>query len=78
MHRHLAASGETFSSVLNTTRIQLAEQLVANPRRSFTEIAGLLGFSAPSAFSRWFRERFGCTPRDWRVRGTAQRRSGEE
>lgn len=78
VHRHLAASGETFSSVLNTTRIQLAEQLVANPRRSFTEIAGLLGFSAPSAFSRWFRERFGCSPRDWRVRGTAQRRSGEE
>ncbi|MFD9602452.1 AraC family transcriptional regulator [Streptomyces sp. NPDC059970] len=78
IHRHLAASGETFSAVLNATRSQLAEQLVANPRRSFTEISGLLGFSAPSAFSRWFRERFGCSPREWRVRGTGQRPSGEE
>jgi AraC-like DNA-binding protein len=66
VHRHLAASGETFSSLLNSTRTQIAEQLVANPRRSLTEISGLLGFSAPSAFSRWFGERFGCSPRQWR------------
>lgn len=78
IHRHLAASGDTFSSVLNATRTQLAEQLVANPRRSFTEISGLLGFSAPSAFSRWFRERFGCSPREWRVRRSRQQPSGEE
>ncbi|MFD0531731.1 helix-turn-helix domain-containing protein [Kitasatospora arboriphila] len=36
--------------------------------RSLTEIADLLGFSAPSAFSRWFREQFGCTAREWRER----------
>ncbi|MEU8527334.1 AraC family transcriptional regulator [Streptomyces sp. NPDC048629] len=66
VHRHLAASGETFSSLLNATRTHLAEQFVANPRRSLTEIAELLGFSSLSAFSRWFRERFGCSPRAWR------------
>jgi AraC-like DNA-binding protein len=70
VHRRLAYSGETFSSLLNTTRTQLAEQFVANPRRSLTEIADLLGFSAPSAFSRWFREQFGCSPREWRSRAT--------
>ncbi|MFF1687885.1 hypothetical protein [Streptomyces sp. NPDC058254] len=37
---HLAASGEAFSSLVNATRTQLAEQLVANPRRSLTEISG--------------------------------------
>ncbi|MFB7225222.1 AraC family transcriptional regulator [Streptomyces sp. NPDC056227] len=78
VHRHLSASGETFSSLLNATRAQLAEQLVANPRRSLTEISGLLGFSAPSAFSRWFSERFGCSPRQWRVRRTRQQPSAEE
>ncbi|MGW2826582.1 AraC family transcriptional regulator [Streptomyces sp. NPDC001443] len=78
VHRHLAASGETFSSLLNTTRAQLAEHLVANPRRSLTEISGLLGFSAPSAFSRWFRERFGCSARDWRAQRSGQGRPGEE
>ncbi|MCX4726697.1 AraC family transcriptional regulator [Streptomyces sp. NBC_00963] len=68
VHRHLAESGESFSSLLNAVRARLAEQFVANPRRSFTEISDLLGFSAPSAFSRWFRERFGCSPREWRSR----------
>ncbi|MGW1004974.1 AraC family transcriptional regulator [Streptomyces sp. NPDC002520] len=74
VHRHLAASGETFSSLLNATRVQIAEQLVANPRRSLTEISGLLGFSAPSAFSRWFGERFGCSPRQWRLRRAVPKR----
>jgi AraC-like DNA-binding protein len=66
VHRWLAESGETFSSLLNAARRRLAEQLVSSPRRSLTEISGLLGFSSPSAFSRWFREQFGCSARDWR------------
>ncbi|KPH97942.1 AraC family transcriptional regulator [Streptomyces sp. NPDC007896] len=70
VHRHLASSGETFSSLLNATRRHLAEQFVANPRRSLTEISDLLGFSSLSAFSRWFREQFGCSPRAWRSRGS--------
>ncbi|MGW4077392.1 AraC family transcriptional regulator [Streptomyces asiaticus] len=78
VHRHLSASGESFSSLLNATRTQLADQLVANQRRSLTEISGLLGFAAPSAFSRWFSRRFGCSPREWRNRRTRQRHSGEE
>lgn len=78
VHRHLSASGETFSSLLNATRTQIAEQLVANQRRSLTEISGLLGFSAPSAFSRWFSEQFGCSPREWRVRRSRRQPVGEE
>lgn len=62
VHRHLAASGETFSSLLGATRRHLAEQFVANPRRSLTEISDLLGFSSLSGFSRWFHEQFGCSP----------------
>ncbi len=66
VHRHLARSGETFSSLLNTTRRALAEQFVANPSRSLTEVSALLGFSSLSAFSRWFHEQFGTGPREWR------------
>ncbi|MEU7038384.1 AraC family transcriptional regulator [Streptomyces sp. NPDC046237] len=66
VHRHLTHSGETFSSLLNATRMRLAEQVVASPRRSLTEVSDLLGFSSLSAFSRWFREQFGCSPRKWR------------
>ncbi|MFF8913309.1 AraC family transcriptional regulator ligand-binding domain-containing protein [Streptomyces sp. NPDC015032] len=78
VHRYLAASGETFSSLLNATRTELAEQLVANPRRSLTEISGLLGFSGPSGFSRWFREQFGSSPREWRSGRVSRHHSGEE
>ncbi|MEU9860597.1 AraC family transcriptional regulator [Streptomyces sp. NPDC047971] len=66
VHRRLTHSGETFSSLLNTTRARLAEQFVASPRRSLTEISDLLGFSSLSAFSRWFHQQFGCSPREWR------------
>lgn len=75
IHRRLADVGETFSSLLNAVRSELAERLVPNPRRSLTEIAGELGFSEPSAFSRWFRGQFGCSPTEWRRR-TAGRRTG--
>jgi len=66
LHRHLAEHGETFTSVLHATRGRLAERHLANPRYSFTEISQLLGFAAPSAFSRWFRDQYGTSPRAWR------------
>jgi len=71
VQRRLAGSGETFSSLLDAVRAELAERLVPNPRRSLTEIAEELGFSEPSAFSRWFRRRFGCSPTQWRNRSQA-------
>ncbi|MEN0135463.1 MAG: AraC family transcriptional regulator [Rhodococcus sp. (in: high G+C Gram-positive bacteria)] len=67
VHRRLAESGETFSSVLDGTRTELAERMVANPRLNLTEIADMLAFSAPSNFSRWFRGRFGVSPSRWRA-----------
>lgn len=67
LHRRLADSSETFSSLLNAVRTELAERLVPNPRRSLTEIAENMGFSELSAFSRWFRGQFGCSPREWRA-----------
>jgi len=45
VQRRLADSGQTFSSLLNAVRAELAERLVPNPRRSLTEIAEELGFS---------------------------------
>jgi hypothetical protein len=35
-------------------------------RYSLTEVSQLLGFGAPSAFTRWFHGRFGISPSDWR------------
>lgn len=68
LHRHLTGSDETFSSIVDSMRAGLAERYLANERYRLTEISELLGFAAPSAFSRWFRHRFGDSPSQWRSR----------
>lgn len=74
VHRQLADSGETFTSVLNSVRTAFAERFVTNPRYSLTEISLLLGFSSPGSFSRWFRDQFGQSPSEWRrTRGSEGR-----
>ncbi|PTR30660.1 AraC-like DNA-binding protein [Rhodococcus sp. OK519] len=70
VHRHLAKSGQTFTSVLDTTRVELANRLVGGQRYSFTEISEMLAFSTPSSFSRWFHQQFGVSPRAWRKQTT--------
>ncbi|MGW4329050.1 hypothetical protein ACWEKR_24515 [Nocardia sp. NPDC004573] len=32
-------------------------------------MAELLSFSSPGKFSRWFPQRYGCSPTQWRTRG---------
>ena len=69
VHRHLARSEETFSSLVDDVRGELAEGYLAGDRRRLTEVADLLGFSALSAFSRWHKRHFGFT--------LTERRSGK-
>ncbi|MGW3991646.1 AraC family transcriptional regulator ligand-binding domain-containing protein [Streptomyces sp. NPDC004830] len=66
VHRRLAQSGQTFSSLLNATRQDLAQRFVADGHRPLTEVAQQLGFLSSGAFSRWFRDRFGTSPSHWR------------
>ena len=67
LHRQLAAEGQSFSAIVHTTREALAERYLAADRYSLTDVSELLGFTAPSAFSRWFRQRFGVSPTQWRA-----------
>jgi AraC-like DNA-binding protein len=71
LQRSLAEEGESFSSVVHATRARLVERYLPNDRYTLTEVSRLLGFGAPSAFTRWFRQRFGTSPSNWRrtVRG---------
>jgi AraC-like DNA-binding protein len=69
LHRHLAAEGTSFSEIVHTTREALAERYLATDRYSLTDVSELLGFTAPSAFSRWFRQRLGVSPTEWRAQG---------
>ncbi|MBL8326612.1 MAG: AraC family transcriptional regulator ligand-binding domain-containing protein [Rubrivivax sp.] len=68
--RRLLAEGTTFSEVLDSVRGDLvlryrgtaAASLRRGAGRPLADLAALLGFSAPSAFSRWHRQRFGQPP----------------
>jgi AraC-like DNA-binding protein len=81
LHRHLAEEGESFSAIVQEVRARWAERYLANDTYSLTQIAHLLGFAAPSAFSVWFRGHFGTTASEWRQRtrsGPASRSQLEE
>jgi AraC-like DNA-binding protein len=65
LHRHLAQEGRTFSSIIDAVRAELATRYIGS--RDLASISDLLGFSARSAFSRWFRSQFGCSVSEWRA-----------
>ena len=62
IHRRLAREGTTFSEVVDAVRRELAMRYLPNGRMSLGEIASLLGFAAPSSFSRWYRATFDASP----------------
>ncbi len=66
LHRHLAREGESFTSIMHATRGALAERYLTNDRYTLTEVSQMLGFAAPSAFTRWFRQQFRSSPTKWR------------
>jgi AraC-like DNA-binding protein len=66
LRRHLADQQQSFSGILHDTRARMAERYMHNDRYSLTDISQQLGFAAPSAFTRWFRQQFGSSPQEWR------------
>lgn len=68
LHRHLNAEGLSFSALLDDVRRELAVRHLRGSTMPVSEIAHLLGYSAPSGFSHWFRAHFGCSVTEWRKR----------
>jgi AraC-like DNA-binding protein len=69
LHRHLSHDGTRFSVVLQQVRLDMAHHQLRHSQRPLAEVAALLGFRAPSAFSDWFRHSAGCTARAYRQDG---------
>ena len=67
VHRHLASDAETFSSIVDAIRMELATRYLTTTDRPLAEVADLLGFSGLSALSRWFSGRFECSASAWRA-----------
>ena len=66
IYRRLAQEGETFSSLVDRMRRDLAAELLSHGGRSISQVADLLGFSSLSTFSRWFHRSHGTSARDFR------------
>lgn len=64
--RLLHAEGTRFLALLDEARDEVAQRHLAAQVRSLAEISDLLGLSSPAAFSNWFRQRHGISPRAWR------------
>lgn len=63
--RRLAAEGTSFGRLVDGVRSDLLTRYLEG-QRPLAEIAPLLGFSAPSAFSRWHRRQFSVAARERR------------
>ena len=57
----------SFSSIVEAVRMEMVGRYLDDPNRPLYLIAQLLGFFSLSAFSRWFRDRYGCSPSKWRA-----------
>ncbi|HSV59025.1 MAG TPA: AraC family transcriptional regulator [Variovorax sp.] len=67
LQRRLTEQEQNFSSMVNEIRKELATRHVLESDRPLTEVSMLLGFSAPSAFSRWYQAQFGCSAKESRA-----------
>ena len=66
LQRKLREDGQTFTSLLDKTRQDVARQYVTDKQYELTEIAFLLGFSELSTFSRSFKRWTGQSPDQYR------------
>ena len=61
-----ALVGMSPSDFLRRLRLQRAQELIANSRMSFSQIAFAVGFSDPKYFTKCFKKETGMTPSEFR------------
>ncbi|GAA4351096.1 hypothetical protein GCM10023165_39050 [Variovorax defluvii] len=78
LNRRLEHDGESYSSILQRVRVDVACRALHGSDCSMSQVADAAGFDSLSAFSRWFQRSFACTASEWRARqhGGARRRRG--
>ncbi len=69
LHRKLRALlNQSPSGFIRTRRLQRAVELIRHSRDTFAEIAYKSGFNTPNYFCKVFRQAFGCTPKEYRIK----------
>lgn len=65
-------AGIPFAAYLRSLRLNLASRLLLDTQRSVTEVAVESGFSNSNTLIANFRQRYGCTPGEFRARHAGQ------
>ncbi|MCC7039599.1 MAG: AraC family transcriptional regulator [Burkholderiales bacterium] len=74
-HRLFSAwMGERLGEYIRRRRVEIgAMRLAAQPQTKVLNIALSVGFGSGEAFTRAFRNRFGCSPSEWRAEQSSRR-----
>lgn len=70
--------GTSYLGYVHELRMKHAASLLISTEMSIADIAVEVGFDSFRSFSRVFRDTFGLTPSDFRAKGGAASRAGEE
>lgn len=78
LKRRLADEGTSLARLKTEARHELANQLLADPRLTITEVGRRTRYSDTGAFRRAFQQWTGLSPSDWRTDWRMAHRSDEE
>ena len=67
---HLARCGETIIAFLTRIRMEKAAELMKDQDKKLETISFLVGYDDYNYFSRVFRKKVGCSPREYRNKFT--------
>lgn len=73
LQRQLAGEDTTFGSLLADARSDMCLKLLGESALTVDAVAARLGYGHPSAFIRFFKQRQGMTPGQWRLRHSVGR-----
>ncbi|RMF58169.1 MAG: DNA-binding response regulator [Calditrichaeota bacterium] len=69
LHRKLTAlTGKCTTQLINDYRLEKATELMKQNVYTISEIAFMVGFNSPNYFTKCFKKKFNCTPREYMKR----------
>ena len=77
LQRRLAASGRSYSDLVQEARFDIARDLLADPGRKVIDVALAAGYESPQHFTRAFRRLSGITPTAYRSGLEPSRRAAQ-